>query len=653
MQFLLIALLLAEAFAGYCDNTCGPECVQQSCVSKNLGRRAANSTSYHRDAHTSETLRNRMARGRLRAPLVDYTQDCQNGNPDHGKYIWDTAGGVVLGVTCYGGLNVNTEVSGLTPSSLSSMFPGTFGGPDTIGLRYAINGNSATEQGCTCEAWGVNEGTPPATLTDNANCASQGGGHDTASGTFNMVIESFLANDEQAVSTVIINDEGVDKWRVTHDYRTNPTIAGLIDVLVTVENMRGSPTPTLYRRAMDWDIDPTPYDEKVTLNPGAAVPANKIYRLYDNGFSAVEDPLGICSFTGDLAGCGILKPGDPQVIDCGPYDHGALFDINLGTIPGGESQTFLTHYGVFQDQATALAGLGSAGIGTYSLAKSSVDSLVDGSPNTFIFGMTTSCAATIVTVSATACGLSDGAIISAASGGTLPYSFSWTGPDGYTGSTAAITGLAAGVYTLTLTDGSDCHHVTIATVSEGSLLVSGVVGPMSINVTATGGTPPYVSYDWTGPNGFISSTEDLSGLAAGLYQVLVTDSATCRAFGSFTVGALPPSSGGSEPLPICDFSPSVPRSVEEPWCHYKNWLATGGYSCTGCEIILIKEWKYCIQVNYTADSTLRYGARWTYINPLNQTTPLGSALFTVSPALHGCVDACNTPTLRCSVPTVP
>lgn len=44
----------------------------------------------------------------------------------------------------------------------------------------------------------------------------------------------------------------------------------------------------------------------------------------------------------------------------------------------------------------------------------------------------------------------------------------------------------------------------------------------SVDLSVSGGVGPY-TYSWTGPSGFISNTEDLSGLAYGNYTVLVTD----------------------------------------------------------------------------------------------------------------------------------
>jgi Secretion system C-terminal sorting domain/SprB repeat len=44
----------------------------------------------------------------------------------------------------------------------------------------------------------------------------------------------------------------------------------------------------------------------------------------------------------------------------------------------------------------------------------------------------------------------------------------------------------------------------------------------SIDLNVSGGVAPF-TYSWTGPSGFTSNTEDLTGLVYGNYSVLVTD----------------------------------------------------------------------------------------------------------------------------------
>ncbi len=139
-------------------------------------------------------------------------------------------------------------------------------------------------------------------------------------------------------------------------------------------------------------------------------------------------------------------------------------------------------------------------------------------------------------------GAADGAVYTTLTGGTMPYSISWTGPSGFTASTPDITGLAAGTYSVTITDLNSCATYSFievitqpaAIVITGSTLSDyggyGVQCPESadgsITVTAGGGTPP-LSYGWTGPGGFTSTQASISFLRAGTYTLTITDSGGC------------------------------------------------------------------------------------------------------------------------------
>lgn len=74
-----------------------------------------------------------------------------------------------------------------------------------------------------------------------------------------------------------------------------------------------------------------------------------------------------------------------------------------------------------------------------------------------------------------------------------------------------------------------------------------------INITVTGGTPPY-TYAWTGPAGFTSTDEDLTGLVSGTYTVVVTDANGCEATGSWPVTSEdtePPTFTAPGPFDFC------------------------------------------------------------------------------------------------------
>lgn len=131
----------------------------------------------------------------------------------------------------------------------------------------------------------------------------------------------------------------------------------------------------------------------------------------------------------------------------------------------------------------------------------------------------------------------NGSIDLTPSGGVPPYTFAWTGPGGPAGTTEDISGLGAGSYSVTVSDANGCSTLftDIASVSEPpEIQTSHIKTDISCNgltdgaidLTVTGGTPP-LSVVWTGPGGFNSTSEDISGLAAGSYSVTVTDGNGC------------------------------------------------------------------------------------------------------------------------------
>ena len=117
------------------------------------------------------------------------------------------------------------------------------------------------------------------------------------------------------------------------------------------------------------------------------------------------------------------------------------------------------------------------------------------------------------------------------SGGAGPFTYLWN-----TGQTENfISNLCEGTYSVVITDiGANCtglevfdihapdtNVVTIDNVLHYNNLTTG-----AINITASGGTPPY-AYVWAGPNGYQSNAEDISGLVPGSYAVTVIDDNGC------------------------------------------------------------------------------------------------------------------------------
>ena len=70
-----------------------------------------------------------------------------------------------------------------------------------------------------------------------------------------------------------------------------------------------------------------------------------------------------------------------------------------------------------------------------------------------------------------------GSINLSISGGTGPYSFSWTGPNGFTSADEDISNLEAGDYTVLVTDANNCFQVKIFTISKDNPTISFICPP--------------------------------------------------------------------------------------------------------------------------------------------------------------------------------
>ena len=98
-----------------------------------------------------------------------------------------------------------------------------------------------------------------------------------------------------------------------------------------------------------------------------------------------------------------------------------------------------------------------------------------------------------------------GAINLTVAGGTGPYTYAWTGPNGFTASTEDISGLAAGTYSVTVTDNTtQCTATTSATVTSAGadttppvIRAAGFVTALESNGTRTieAGDVDYGSFD--------------------------------------------------------------------------------------------------------------------------------------------------------------
>jgi hypothetical protein len=139
--------------------------------------------------------------------------------------------------------------------------------------------------------------------------------------------------------------------------------------------------------------------------------------------------------------------------------------------------------------------------------------------------------ATVTGVGIRCFGLYEGLASVVASGGQLPYGYSWS--NGAT--SASVNNLPAGTFSVTTSDASGCIFVDSIVISQPQELVaqSVVVHPVacpsdntgSVEIVMEGGTPPY------------SFSGSLGNLGFGQHVVTITDANGCSVGVAFAVGA--------------------------------------------------------------------------------------------------------------------
>ncbi|MGZ3901050.1 MAG: hypothetical protein ACXVDC_12055, partial [Bacteroidia bacterium] len=130
-----------------------------------------------------------------------------------------------------------------------------------------------------------------------------------------------------------------------------------------------------------------------------------------------------------------------------------------------------------------------------------------------------------------------GSISSSVSGGTSPYTYSWSGPSGFSSTSSSASNLTAGgTYTLTVTDNKGCVLTTTATVAPPPTVISAFTGAgtqcftgnsFTFNNTGTTGAGITYAYSFNPTagapaTGNTASYGPVSFSAPGTYTVLQT-----------------------------------------------------------------------------------------------------------------------------------
>jgi type IV pilus assembly protein PilY1 len=317
-------------------------------------------------------------------------------------------GSIALGVNNEGHLNV-VSTAALTPGS--GPYPGmSRGGVDPVGVRALFppigggpigGGLASTEPGCLCEGWGA--GILSTGTSGYANVSTDFGAN-------NLTLVSFTATPSTATSVVRINNSlGVPVLEVTHHYHPNAFTSHLYQVDVSIKNLGAglAAGDLVYRRVMDWDVEPTSFSEFVTIKgvPTALGIANgnNVRRTGNDGFDTANPLASISGGTIFGGGCTLASMLNSNFTDCGPADHGAVFDFEFEALASGATRMFSIFYGAAPSEAAAdaarfavdgnpltedisLYSYGQCNPGAFPFEPCGGPAPTAGGPATFIFG---------------------------------------------------------------------------------------------------------------------------------------------------------------------------------------------------------------------------------------------------------------------------
>jgi large repetitive protein len=251
-------------------------------------------------------------------------------------------------------------------------------------------------------------------------------------------------------------------------------------------------------------------------------------------------------------------------------------------------------------------------------------------------------------------GASDGSIaLTTAGGDTASYIYKWSGPDGFSSVNPAISSLKAGTYTYEITDANGCKDTGSVTLKQPDILtIDGLAIEKSggyniscnnnadgkINLNLSGGDSSSYQITWTGPDGFSSDADSITGAKAGTYVVGIKDNNGCSASDTITLiqpdslnasvsadaysGGYNISCNGST-----DGKIKLNISGGDSTTYLIDWTGPDGYKAQGDSLTGLKAGEYTFTVS---DSN-----NCSYTNSVNLTQPDSLDINFGSPVVSG------------------
>ncbi|HTA82431.1 MAG TPA: T9SS type A sorting domain-containing protein [Bacteroidia bacterium] len=484
----------------------------------------------------------------------------------------------------------NTGLSSTIGASVTATLANTY--TMTSNMSYSVTGTSAA--GCVSAAAVVTVTVTPAPtgVTATSNAPVCAGGTLSFTGAATGAISYSWSGPNSFSSTV-----------------QNPSISGVTSAATgtytfTATNANACPTTATLNITQAGPVNPTTNQTNITCN-GAG-----------NGSITVNTTGGTPPYTYSWSPTGAttqtlnnLAPGTYTVTTTDINGCNAISTASLTqpTVLSASilSSTNVTCNGGANGSATASVTGGTASYtyswaptgaitqtasnlpaGTYTVTVTDANGCTTVAP-TVTITQPTAVSANLTAVNVTCNGASNGSITPNVTGGVSPYTYSWS--NGFT--TANLTNLAAGTYTLTVTDANGCTNNTNTSITQPTAL--SVTIPSSANPTCNGGIDgtatgaisggviPY-SYSWnTNP---IQNSATATALPAGTYTLTGTDANGCTANVTVTLtnpAPLAVTATASSPSICLGTSATLTAAGAQDY----TWLPTTGLSFSAGTIV--------------------------------------------------------------------